>query len=185
MLDESTDKAVAEEVIIYVRFVHIPMGQSVTRFLAISSIEGHPDASNIFSAVERVVGSEGFDLPLSQVVSQTSDGASTMLSTVRGVAARAKSFNSHIFIQHCFNHHLVLAGKDGQHHIPNEVENTIKDVLNHFKYSAVSQSQLKSLLELRDEKYVKLVSYHKIRWLSLNECVQRLSNLHTILCKYF
>lgn len=185
MLDESTDKAVAEEVIIYVRFVHIPRGQSVTRFLAISPIEGHPDASNIFSAVERVVGSEGFDLPLSQVVSQTSDGASAMLLTVRGVAARAKSFNSHIVIQHCFNHRLVLAGKDGQRHIPNEVENTIKDVLNHFKYSAVSQSQLKSLLQLRDEKYVKLVSYHKIRWLSLNECVQRLSNLHTILCEYF
>ena len=185
MLDKSTDKAVAEEVIIYVRFVDIPRGQIVTRFLCISPVEGHPDASNIFSAVERVVGSEGFDLPLSQVVSQTSDGASTMLSTIRGVAAKAKStFNSHMFIQHCFNHSLVLAGKDGQHHIPNEVENTIKDVLNHFRFSAVSQSQLKSILELREERFVKLVSYHKIRWLSLNECVQRLSSLHAILCVF-
>lgn len=186
MLDESTDKAVAEEVIVYVRFVDILKGQLKTRFLAITPIQGHPDANNIFSAVLSVLGSEGFDLPLSQVVCQTSDGASTMLSTARGVAAKAKSaFNSHMFIQHCFKHRLVLASKDGQHHIPNEVENTIKDVLNHFKYSAVSQSQLKSLLELKEEKYIKLVSYHKIRWLSLNECVQRLSSLHTVLCEYF
>lgn len=36
----------------------------------------------LFSAVERIVGSDSFDLPLSQAVSQTSDGASMMLSTV-------------------------------------------------------------------------------------------------------
>ena len=36
-------------------------GQLVTRFLAIRPIEGHPDARNIFSAVTRVVESEGFD----------------------------------------------------------------------------------------------------------------------------
>ena len=49
----------------------------------------------------------------------------------------------------------------------------------------VSQSQLKSIIELTEEKYVKLVSYHKIRLLSLNECVQRLVQLHPILCAYF
>ena len=32
MLDESTDKAVAEEVIIYVRFVHIPMDSQLLGF---------------------------------------------------------------------------------------------------------------------------------------------------------
>ena len=125
-------------------------------------MQGHPDAMNIFSAVQKVVGPDGFDFPLSQVVGQTSDGAATILSTFRGVAAKAKAeFNQKLFIQHCFNHRLVLAGKDGQHHIPNDVEAMIKDVLNHFKFSAVSQSQLKSIIELTEEKYVKLVSYHK------------------------
>ena len=32
---------------------------------------------------------------------------------------------------------------------------------------------------------MKLVSYHKIRWLSRNECVQRLVHLHPTLCSYF
>ena len=182
MLDESTDKSVTEEVIAYARFVNIAKGEVMTRFLAVAP----PDAMNIFSAVRKVVGPDGFDLPLSQVVGQTSDGAATILSTFRGVAAKAKAeFNQKLFIQHCFNHRLVLAGKDGQYHISNDVEAMIKDVLNHFKFSAVSQSQLKSIIELTEEKFVKLVSYHKIRWLSLNECVRRLVQLHPILCAYF
>ena len=117
---------------------------------------------------------------------QTYDGAAIILSTFRGVAAKAKAeYNQKLFIQHCFYHRLVLAGKVGQHRIPNDVEAMIKDVLNHFTFSAVSQSQLKSIIELSEEKYVKLVSYQKIRWLSLNECVQRLVQLHSILCAYF
>ena len=74
-----------------------------------------------------------------------------------------------------------MAGKDGQQHIPNEVESMIKDVLNHFKYSAVSPSQFKAIMELSKEKYVNLVSYHKVRWLSLKECVQRSEQLHSVL----
>ena len=140
MLDESTDKFVTEEVIVYARFVNIAKGEVMTRFLAVAPVPGHPDAMNIFSAVRKVVGPDGFDLPLSQVVGQTSDGAATILSTFRGVAAKAKAeFNQKLFIQHCFNHRLVLAGKDGQHHIPNDVEAMIKDVLNHFKFSAACQ----------------------------------------------
>ena len=165
MLDESTDKSVTEEVILYARFVDISKDEVVTKFLAVAPLEGHPNAANIISAVRKVFGSTGFDLPLSQIVCQTSDGSSTLLSTLRGVAAKAiAEFNPKLFVQYCFNHRLVLAGKDGQQHIPNEVESMIEDVLNHFKYSAVSQSQFKAIMELSEEKYVKLVSYHKVRW---------------------
>ena len=158
----------------------------LSSYIAVAPLEGHPDAANIFSAVRKVFGSSGYDLPVSQIVCQTSDGASTLLSTLRGVAAKAiAEFNPKLFVQHCFNHRLVLAGKDGQQHIPSEVETMIKDVLNHFKYSAVSQSQFKAIMELSEEKYIKLVSYHKVRWLSLNECVQRLVQLHSVLCTYF
>ena len=91
MLDESTDKFVTEEVIVYARFVNIAKGEVMTRFLAVAPVPGHPDAMNIFSAVRKVVGPDGFDLPLSQVVGQTSDGAATILSTFQGVAAKAKA----------------------------------------------------------------------------------------------
>ena len=55
-------------------------------------------------------------------------------------------------------------------------EHNISDLLNHFKFSAVSQ---------RIKKPKVNVSYYKIRWLSLNECVQRLVHLHGTLHEYF
>lgn len=186
MLDEATDKSVLEEVIIYARFIDITEGKIMTRFLAVKGITGHPDASNIFSAVKHVLAENGINLPTSQLVCQTSDGASTLLSIKNGVAAKAKNaFNQKLFVQHCFNHRLVLVSKDTQHNIPEHVEDTIKAVLNHFKYSAVSQSQLKKIMELKDEKYVKLVTYHKVRWLSLSDCVARIVSLHSTLSQYF
>ena len=98
-------------------------------------------------------------------------------------AKAANAFNPMLFIQHCFNHWLVLASKDSQHNTPEDVEDTVKAVLNHFKYLAVGQSQLRAIIE----KYVKLVTYmyHKVRWLSLSECVKHLISLHPMLCQYF
>ena len=139
MLDESIDKRVTKEVILYACFINIIKSEVVTKFLAVAALEGHPDAANIFSAVSKVFGSSGYDFPVSQIVCQTSDGASTLLSTLRGVAAKAiAEFNPKLFVQHCFNRQLVLAEKNGQQHIPSEVETIIKAVLNHFKYSAVT-----------------------------------------------
>jgi hypothetical protein len=186
MLGEATDKSVLEEVIVYARFIDTVEGKIKTKFLAIAPLTGHPDASNIFRALKKLFSDYGLDLPTSQLVCQTSDGASTLLSTKNGVAGKAKAeFNPKLFVQHCFNHRLVLASKDTQHNIPEHVEDTIKAVLNHFKYSAVSQSQLKSILELKGKKYVKLVTYHKIRWLSLRDCVTRLVSLRPTLTEYF
>ena len=85
-----------------------------------------------------------------------SDGDSVMLSTQRGVAAKAKAlYNSKLFVQHCLNYRIVLACKAGQRHIPKDVEDTICDVLNIFKYSAVYTSRLEEILELNGEKYTK------------------------------
>ena len=47
----------------------------MTKFLAVAPLQGHPDAANIFTAVGNVFGS--------------TDGASTLLSTLQGVAAKA------------------------------------------------------------------------------------------------
>ena len=55
MLDESTDMSILEEVIIYACFIDIAESKIMTRFLAISAINGHPESSNIFQSVKRVL----------------------------------------------------------------------------------------------------------------------------------
>ena len=71
------------------------------------------------------------------------------------------------------------------------VEETIEDVLKLFKNSPVHQSQFKlhqlveddSLDKVHDVGY-KLIHYHKIRWTSYRECVQRISALYDSLESY-
>ena len=124
-------------------------------------------------------------LPTDLFVGFSSDGASVMTGVRRGVAAKLKAeYNSKLFTQHCLNHRLVLVAKAAQKKIPEEVESTIKDLLDHFKYSTVAQSKLKEICELNDERFTKLIHYHKIRWLSLQDCIERIDRLHHELVEY-
>ena len=109
-----------------------------------------------------------------------------MTGVRKGVGAKLKAqCNPKLFTQHCFNHRLVLASKDAQKEIPGEVETTMKDVLDHFKYSPVAQSSLREICKRNSEPFVKLVQYHKICWLSLHQCVDRMERFHDLLVEYF
>ena len=179
----STDKRVTEELILYIRYIDLESACVQTKLLGLLPVTGHPNADMIFQAISGAF--EQYKLPSDLLVGQTSDGATVTLSTQKGVAAKAKAaYNSKLFVQHCLNHRMVLASKAGQQHIPREVEDIICDVLSFFRASAVHTSLLCELLELNEEKYTKLVSYHKIRWLSL-QCVDWFIQLHKHLMQYF
>ena len=105
----------------------------------------------------------------------SSDGASVMRSEGRGVAGNLRrNYNSSIFTQHCIVHRQALAAKDGLDKLPNKVHKTVDDVMKHFKNSHVRKEKLKAIIEMSEEEheYHQLVTYHKVRWLSLNDCVQ-------------
>ena len=53
VLDESTDKSVTEEVIVYARFVNIAKGEVITRFLAVAPVQGHPVRLIYFQLFEK------------------------------------------------------------------------------------------------------------------------------------
>ena len=111
-----------------------------------------------------------------------------VLSQKNGVAAKLKaSVNPKLFITHCPPHRLVLASKSGQKNIPDSTEKLIADVLFFFKDSPVRKEEFHKLKELvePDSPHVSLVLYHKVRWLSLADCVERLTGLLPLLVQYF
>ena len=125
-------------------------------------------------------------VPKEFIVCTTVDGASAMFSARKSVVNQQQQhYNAKLLRQHCLNHREVLAGKTGHKMIPKFVEEMIDDILKLFKYSALHQSQLQSdgLVEVYD-KGTKLIHYHKIRWTSYSECVQRVSDLYTSLESY-
>ena len=80
-----------------------------------------------------------------------------------------------------------MAAKDGLDKLPSKVHKTVDDVMRHFQNSHVRKEKLKDLIEMSGEEheYQQLVQYHRVRWLSLNDCVQRFSDLLPEIVQYF
>ena len=67
------------------RFIDVLNKCIVTKFLQLEQIRGHPDASNISSAVISVLESDCFQLPTEKLVGLATDGASVLISPHNGV----------------------------------------------------------------------------------------------------
>ena len=196
MADESTDTAVSEQLNLYMWYVDISREAISTRFASVQKVEGHPNAENLFKVADGIL----FDLsvPKEFIVCSTVDGASAMFSAKKSVVNQQKQlYNAKLLRQLCLNHREVIAGKAGHKMIQKFVKETIDDVLQLFKYSAVHQSQFQSQLQSQFqsqlqsdglvevyEKDTKLIHYHKISWTSYNECVKRVNDLFDSLSSY-
>ena len=172
-MDESTDSADHAQAILYVRYPDIEKEQVDTKFLTILRVQGSPTADNLYATVNVFIESKG--IPKEKLVCFSSDGASVIQSLGKGVAGHlCRNYNPELFIQHCIVHRQVLATKDGLSKLPSHVHRIVDDVIKFFRGSHVRKEKLQSLVEMSDEvhEYQQLVTYHRVRWLSLNECVQ-------------
>ena len=184
IIDESMDKKLKEQLGIYVRYINLQEEKVAVHFLAYEDIKGRPNSTNLFNSIKSRF--DEHQLPTSRLVSHTSDNAAVVVSEMNGVAGKAqREFNPKLFIQRCTTHTEVLVAKDGQKKIPSFVEKTIKDILNNFRWSGVKKQEFEDLCSLNDEKYKSLVTYHRVRWLSLESCVNRISELLQPLATYF
>ena len=126
-------------------------------------------------------------LPLDPLASMTCDGAAVMIYPKNGVAGKLRSVvNPKLFVTHCPPHRLVLASKAGQKLISDNVEKLVGDVI-FFRDSPVRREEFRKLKELfkPNSPHVCLVQYHRVCWLSLADCVERLTNLLPLLIRFF
>ena len=127
-------------------------------------------------------------LPLDTLVALTTDGASVMLSERGGLFGKLKErISTKLFSTPCPPHHLVLASKAGQKELPSDIDKTISDTLLFFRDSSVRCDEFFALKEMvePDSPFVAIVQCHKVKWLSLADCVGRLVKLLPLLVRYF
>ena len=153
-------------------------------------IIGHPNSDNLFAATMEAIDNDdiALKLPLDKLVALTTDGASVMLSERGGLFGKLKErISTKLFSTHCPPHRLVLASKAGQKELPSDIEKTISDTLFFFRDSSVRRDEFFALKEMvePDSPFVAIVQYHKVRWLSLSDCVGRLVKLLPLLVRYF
>ena len=94
--------------------------------------------------------------------------------SVRKVFGKLKErVSPKLFFTHCPPHRLVLTSKAG----PNDIEKTFRHFF--FKDNSVRRDKFKVLKELVEPNspFVSTVQYHKVKWLSLADCIGRLVKL--------
>ena len=186
MLDDSLDKATHEQCLLMVRYINVSSIEVVSKFLSIVRIEGTPDAKTIFKTVNQRAVELG--LPTDKLICITTDGASVMQGCRNSVTTYIlEKWNSFAFKQHCVIHKEVLGVKSALKELPSLVEQTVTKVLGYFKFSSKRNDKFQQLMKLTDPTKLtyKLVQYSKIRWLSLNKCVNGVRNLLSDLNQFF
>ena len=185
--DESTDTATQEHLGLYVRYIALEEGKIMEeQCLELKRVIGHPTADILFSIVTEVIekGEENEKLPNERLVGLTTDGAAVMILDRGGLYGKLKAtLNLKLFSTHCPPHHLILVSKAGQKELPADIEKTVSDTLFFFKDSSVRRDEFCSLKEMVEPNslHIAIVQYHKVKWLSLADCVDRLVKLLPLL----
>ena len=167
MCDGSTDSAVLEQELIYVRF--IDNGLPVSKFVSIQELKSG-DAPGIIMAIDAAFEFIGFDSSewKERLIGFGADGAAVMLGKSRGVAALLKHEVAHMIEIHCVAHRLELGILDAMKHERKlkDVKETLQGIYKHYRYSSKALRELREIAEALEISVLKPVNVMGTRWVS-------------------
>ena len=173
MIDESTDVAVLNEMVVYIRYI-TPNAEVKTSFMKILELF-NGTAQTIEEAVVNYL--DNTNLPFSKMVGFATDGARVMTGRLNGVAARLKRRQPVLTSVHCVAHRLALAASQSGSQVT-YINNTFKPTLTQLFYfyenSPVRMSGLKAIEQLLQTPELKLKRAADTRWLSHDGACQTL-----------
>ena len=132
LIDESTDVATSENMIIYVIYLDQATGETVVCYLEIL----HAPDTTATGIVESLLAFfEMKGLSMDKVTCFASDGASVMAGWKAGVAAKLKVENPFMLSIHCIAHRLALACNDTASgtDYETEYEKVLNEISTYFK----------------------------------------------------
>ena len=103
-----------------------------------------------------------------------SDGASVMLGSNNGVAAKLANKNPYLFVSHCIEHRLALACNSAQKQVAfcKYIKTLIKETYYFFINSEKRVGTLRNFQSILDHPILKIKNIFEIRWLSWYEAVK-------------
>ena len=169
MIDESTDIATTQTLIIYIRLVN--KGEIITRLLELVQLPGGT-ADHILGTLLDVMRTR--NLPMEKLFGMATDGASVMTGVRSGVTTRMKERNPFMLTTHCIAHRLALASGKAADTVQyfKKYQQYVNTIYKYFRYSPKHSNALKrvqEILECADRKFQQV--FHT-RWLSFDGAVQ-------------
>ena len=117
-------------------------------------------------------------------VGMCTDGAPSMVGSIKGFVSLVKQENPAIILTHCFLHREVLVSKSLGDELK-KVFDVATKIVNFIKQRPVHSKMFKRLSENLDKEHRSLLLHTKIRWLSRGKALNRVFELRDELQKYF
>lgn len=172
-IDESTDRSVSSNLIIYGHFIDKKTFDYKPRFLGLIQLKSKT-GEYIFEELKQFL--KTYNLNLENIIGFTSDGGSNMVGKNVGVSTRIKELNPWLIQNHCLCHKLHLVCKDSDKESEDilNLSQTLKKIYNFLSKSTSKLIELREYQKLREEKQVKVLRFFDIRWLTKFNCVNNL-----------
>lgn len=126
------------------------------------------------------------DIPYkNNMIGFASDGASVMMGCNNSVMTLLKRDIPSLFVMKCVCHSLALCVSHATEQLPPDLEVTIRETYSYLKYSAKRLKNFEVLQEMFNVPKHQMLKLFKIRWLSLEECVDRVIEQYPVLLQLF
>jgi hypothetical protein len=131
----------------------------------------HQSAEELFKIIDETILKKSYSKNL---ISFTTDGAHSLRGKKNSVLSRLKEVKSSLWdfydMSHCYNRASCFAANA----IPENVETLVKNIYNFFAISSKRSDKWKEFQRYMNLKPHKMLKYIDTRWLSLEQCVERI-----------
>ena len=175
-IDEATDNAMEQGLILYIKFVE--NGVAVTTFYALLDLDAQ-DAESIYKAVvTELAASFGGDQEemFKHLLLMATDGCSSMMGSKSGVTTRIKKMQLRLMAVHCVAHRLGLAARDAAEFVEDiaDLSQKVQMISGFFSHSVKRRNGLGEAQDAMGMRLQNIVRDIVTRWLSKGQCFRRL-----------
>ena len=124
-------------------------------------------------------------IPMENIIGYSSDTTNVMFGEHNSVTQMLKAEYPNIFIVKCSCHLIHLVSSYAALKLPKSLEDLCRDIYNHFHRSSKRQDVYQQFQSFFNEEPRKILSPGQTRWLSLEECVNRILEQYQALQHYF
>lgn len=176
--DGSTDMDDAKLYPVVVRYLDKSLSRIVCSLLTMVEWKEASTGDNIFKLLDHELTKR--NIPWSNCVSFSSDNASVMSGMGKGVAGHISRIQSSTYLMGCACHLMNIAAQKAASELPCLVSDVLIDIYYYLDKSANRKQNLKQFQGLYGTETKKTLQLVNTRWLSLEQCLNRLGAVETI-----
>lgn len=180
IVDETTDRSTTKQMTIICQYYeNCHMKDSF-----LDMVEVHDSsARGLFQSLKQCFSDH--QIPLKNVVAFCSDTTNVMMGNNHSVATLLRDELPNIIIVKCSCHMIHLCASYACLKLPKSLEDLCRNIFTHFNLSSKRQDAFKEFQNFVGVEPHKILSPGQTRWLSLEQCVQRLLEQWDALTLYF